>query len=103
MNITYLEDVEVFVYSLQKQTQTKILRLVDLLRIYGRRVGMPHVKSLQEGLFELRVRGQQEIRMFFICHNDEVIFLHGFVKKTQQTPRRELEKARKRKESLTKR
>lgn len=42
-------------------------------------------------LFELRVRGQQEIRIFYTFYDDKAILLHVFIKKTQKTPAREIE------------
>lgn len=47
------------------------------------------------GLFELRPRGREGIGRVFRCMRvgREIIVLHGFVKKTQETPRAELETA----------
>lgn len=81
--------------SLQKSTIEKILRLFDLVEQYGNRVGLPHSKSMGGGLFELRVRGREEIRFFYTLKND-VIILSAFKKKTKKTPDRELNTAIKR-------
>jgi len=79
----------------------KLLRSFILLEKYGHTLGMPHVKLLEQGLCELRIRGQQEIRIFFVFRHDKIVALHGFIKKTQKTPKGELETARKRSHRLT--
>ena len=79
----------------------KVLRTIDLLERFGNRLGPPHSKSLGRGLFELRIRGQQEIRLFYLFHRGAAVMLTGYVKKSQQTPDRELRKAKDRMNDLT--
>jgi phage-related protein len=57
---------------------------------------MPHVKRIEHKLFELRIRGRQEFRMFFTMHAEIAFMLHGYIKKAQQIPARELFLARNR-------
>lgn len=83
------DEVKKFVMSLQKPTIEKILRSFDLLEQFGNRVELPHSKCLSGGLFELRIRGREEIRFFYTFKND-VIILSAFKKKTKKTPNREL-------------
>jgi phage-related protein len=51
-----------------------------------------------DGLFEVRARGTEGIgRAFFCCFSGRrVVILHGFIKKTQKTPLKEVQIARKR-------
>jgi phage-related protein len=58
----------------------------------------PLVKSLGEGLFELRTRlpSHRISRIFFCVHKEWIVLLHGFIKKTQQTPTQGLALAKKR-------
>jgi phage-related protein len=52
---------------------------------------MPYVKKLGNGLMELRVRGGQEVRIFYVLiHSSQAFLLHGFIKKSQATPKRAL-------------
>ena len=82
-----------FVKSLEKKSKTRTLKLLLLLEKHGHELREPHTKKLSGKLFELRARGQQEVRLIF-CYKDNKIFvLTGFVKKTQQTPRSEIERA----------
>ena len=92
--------VEKFIRTLEPVTVAKILRTLDLLEKHGSALGMPHSKSLGKGLFELRVRGIREIRIFYAFAKRDICLLHAFQKKTQQTPRKEVELARKRLDSV---
>lgn len=74
------------------------LRLLDLLQESGLPLQMPHSRAMKGGLFELRCKGPEGIgRAFYYTRiGHELIILHGFVKKTQATPAKELELARRR-------
>ena len=82
--------VEKFILSLGMPTAAKTSRTIELLGEFGHRFGMPHSKSIGKGLFELRIRGRQEIRIFYCFHKGTAYLLHGFIKKLQETPRKEL-------------
>jgi len=71
----------------------------DILTIqYAWPLGKPLVGSLGDQLWEVRSRLQNRIgRTLFILHNEEIILLHGFIKKDQKTPKSELDLAKKRK------
>lgn len=58
----------------------------------------PLVKSLSDGLFEVRTNlpSHRISRVFFCLFDDFIVLLHGFIKKTQQTPSQEMTIARKR-------
>ena len=65
---------------------------------FGWPVGMPLTRSLGGGLREIRSRisGGRIARVIFVIRDDRLVLLHGFVKKTEKAPRRELEIARRR-------
>lgn len=86
---------ERFIKSLQKSTQSKVIRLKKLMVEYGADLGMPHSKMLSRRLYELRVRGKQEVRIFYTSVGYRVILFHGFVKKTYRISKRELDLAHK--------
>lgn len=71
----------------------------DILTVqYAWPVGMPLVDNLGDGIWEVRSRlGKRIARTLFAMVNQEIVVLHGFVKKQQKTPQEELELARKRK------
>ena len=72
--------------------------LVELLAEYGPNLRLPHSRPMGDGLFELRPRGRAGIGRAFYCFlvGKRVVVVHAFVKKTQQTPDKELKLARKR-------
>ncbi len=101
MQILFFDDeLEDFIRKLEKSTIAKVLRTIDLLENFGNKLGMPHSKSLKDGLFELRIRGVQEVRIIYTFHERDVVLLHGFVKKTQQILEKDLISARRKKNRL---
>jgi phage-related protein len=77
-------------------------RLIELLAEHGPSLRLPHSRAPGDGLFELRPRGQSGIGRAFYCFmlGRRVIVLHAFIKKSQETPDRELRLARKRRKEL---
>ena len=73
-------------------------RLVELLIEHGPSLRLPHSRAFGVGLFELRPKGRSGIGRAFYCYmvGKQVIVLHAFIKKSQQTPDNELKLARKR-------
>jgi phage-related protein len=69
---------------------------------YGWPVGMPTCRSLGEGLREVRTNlsGGRIARVIFCIEGDVMVLLHGFIKKTQKTPKADLDLARKRKKDI---
>ena len=69
---------------------------------HGPNLRLPHSRSFGDGLFELRPRGREGIGRTFYCFmiGKRVVVLHAFIKKTQETPDRELKLARKRLKEL---
>jgi phage-related protein len=95
------EIVQDYILSLQSPTKAKLARLLDLLEQYGPDLTMPHTKPMGAGLYELRVRGKQEVRVFYIFAKSSTIYLlHAFQKKTQETPKKELDLARARQKEV---
>lgn len=71
---------------------------------FGWPVGMPLCRAIanRKGLWEVRTRlsGGRIARVFFCVANGKMILLHGFIKKTQKTPDKELDIAAKRMKGL---
>lgn len=91
-------DVEQFVLKLPPGLGAKYLRLTDLMLEFGPNPGVPRTRPMAGGLFELRVKGQEGIARVFYCTviGKRIVMLHGFVKKSQKTPTKELKIARRR-------
>ena len=85
--------MEKFIQSLEKSTIAKTLRTIDLLEKFGYDLKFPHSKKIAKNLFELKIRGRQEIRIFYTFHKSRIILLNGFVKKSRKTPQKEIKLA----------
>lgn len=74
------------------------------MEIYGPDLGMPHTRAMGRGLFELRLKAAEGIARVFDCTvvGKQIVMLHQFTKKSEKTPLRELEVARRRMEEVTK-
>jgi len=75
-------------------------RLVELLAEHGPSLRLPHSRAFGDGLFELRPRSG--IGRAFYCFRigKRIVVVHAFIKKTQDTPDKELKLARKRVKEL---
>ena len=64
---------------------------------WGWPLGKPLIDSLGEGLWEIRCTLSDRIaRVFFFIQDEQIVILHGIIKKTQTTPAQDLKLARKR-------
>ena len=69
----------------------KINDYIQVLSLEGKAAGEPYIKHIEGELWELRPARD---RIFFVAYLKDTFFLlHPFTKKTQKTPRREIEKA----------
>lgn len=60
-------------------------------------IGKPRVHHLRNGIWEIRTTLDNRIaRVLFAVHGEEIVLLHGFIKKTRATPAEELELAARR-------
>lgn len=95
------EPVKEFIKSQNPATIAKITHVLDLLEKFGSFLGMPHSKKMTSGLFELRIRGKQEIRIFYTIVKKNIYLLHAFQKQSQKTPSKEINIAKQRIKLLT--
>jgi phage-related protein len=92
------EPVRDWLLGLSEQNRREVG--MDLMRVqFAWPVGMPLVRPLGDGLFEVRTSlpDRTTARVLFCFHDGELFALHGFIKKTQRTPPEDLKLARKRK------
>ena len=66
----------------------RYLRYSDRMEVYGPDLGMPHTRSMGEGLVELRLKAAEGIARVFYCTvvNRKIVMLHQFTKKTDKSP-----------------
>ena len=76
----------------------RFLRYAKLTEAYGPDRGMPHTRAMGDGLFVLRLKAAEGIARVFYCTlvGRRIVILHQFVKKTDKTPAKELDTARRR-------
>ena len=87
---------EEFILSQNFKMQAKIFRALELLEIKGNELREPFSKHLEDGIFEIRaIQGNDISRvLYFFVVDKTVILTNGFMKKTQKTPAREIETAK---------
>jgi len=84
--------VNEFIRNLELKAQTKVYNALELLKSYGVSVGSPHIKKLTgTELWELRILGSDSIRILYIAITGKTfLLLHGFKKKKDKTPPKEI-------------
>ncbi len=98
---------QVTFYSASLQTEilglppgfvARFVRYAERMEIYGPDLGMPHTRAMGNGLFELRLKAAEGIARVFYCTlvGRRIVMLHQFIKKSDKTPGKELDIARKR-------
>lgn len=84
-----------FLDSIDIKLAAKALEKIDLLEDLGTALRGPNCKHLKDGIYELRPRvGNNQVRiLYFFVVGEKIVLTHGFVKKTQKTPQKEIRKA----------
>lgn len=108
-NVEFYEDahgtepVKDFLIDLQNRRDTdksarilseKILTYIRVLQEYGTRAGIPYIKHIEGDIWELRPHPERIL--FFSYVGNTFVLLHHFRKKTQKTPRKEIDCAKRR-------
>jgi len=89
------EPVQEFIDNLQEKTKTRVHNTFELLAEFGPFLRMPHAKKITgTPLWELRILGEASVRFFYLAKvAQSFLILHGFTKRTQKTPKKEIEVA----------
>jgi phage-related protein len=94
--IQYKDYFEKFLLAQPKKIQDKIFKVIEIIETY-QHVPKTYLAPMKtyKGLFEARIKlGSNIWRVFcFFDKGKLVILLNGFTKKTQKTPKKEIEKA----------
>ena len=77
--------------------RAKVVSTISVLQDNGYELREPYSKYLSEGIFELRSKFGTDITrvLYFFYIDKHIILTNGFVKKTQKTPKTEIERAKK--------
>ena len=87
-NKTVEAELDAWPVGLQARYRALTVRMEE----YGPNLGMPHTRALGNGLFEIRAKAEEGIGRVFFCTvvGRKIVILHSFIKKTDKTPKREL-------------
>ncbi|HEY7030208.1 MAG TPA: type II toxin-antitoxin system RelE/ParE family toxin [Thermomicrobiales bacterium] len=85
--------VREFLGDLDRTTQRRFLWSIEQLRVRNTQARFPLVRHIEGDLWELREESSTNIfRVFYVfASGQRIVLLHGFQKKTQRAPRREIE------------
>ena len=100
--IDFYEGFEDQILGMPPKIQARILKLLELIEKHGANLGPPHTESMGNGLFEIRAKAREGIGRGLFCYlkGKHIVVLHAFVKKSQKTPKTELELARSRQKEV---
>ncbi len=96
------EKVKEETLAFPKKILAKTLHIFELVELQSANLGIPYTKPLNNGLFEIRAKGEEGIGRSIYCYQkgEVIIILHSFVKKDKRTPKKDLALAIKRKKVL---
>ncbi|MDO8754884.1 MAG: type II toxin-antitoxin system RelE/ParE family toxin [Anaerolineales bacterium] len=87
-----------YINSLSPRDKVKVSNTLRLLEEFGTALAMPHARHIEGKLWELRPDNN---RLFYCLYNGkQFVVLHGFRKKTMQTPEKEIQIALRRMDEL---
>ncbi len=91
------EPAKEFLLSLDTKLRAKTVMLIELLAENGSALREPYSKHLTDGIFELRAKFGSDISrvFYFFVVGKKIVITNGFIKKTQKTPKSEIELAKK--------
>ena len=91
------QPVKEFLLSLDVKMRAKMLSMISLLQDNGYELREPYSKHLSDGIFELRAKVGSDITrvLYFFYVERHIILTNGFIKKTQKTPSKEIDRAKK--------
>lgn len=98
--VDFYSGVEDEILAMPPKIQARMIKLLELIELHGANLGPPHTDSMGDGLFEIRAKAQEGIGigrgLFCYLKGQHVYVLRAFVKKTNKTPKKEIELARER-------
>lgn len=91
------EPVKEFLLSVDDKMRARMMRTIELLAKNGTALRMPYSEHIVDGIFELRAKAGSDISrvLYFFVIGKRIVLTNGFVKKTQKTPKNEIELAKK--------
>ena len=100
----YSDKVEQQTLNFPKGILANFIHIADMIEQFGPALDRPYTAPMGNGLFEIRAKGMEGIGRSLYCtiKGQEIIILNSFIKKTQKTPKKELDLAIKRMKEVKK-
>ena len=94
--IEFYSGVEDDILSMPPKIQARMIKLLELIELHGANLGSPHTESMGDGLFEIRAKAKEGIGRGLFCYlkGQHVYVFRAFVKKSNKTPKKEIDLAR---------
>ncbi|MAR57137.1 MAG: hypothetical protein CMM93_08150 [Rickettsiales bacterium] len=100
MEVTYISTAaKKEIDKLPADMRARFVRVVELMEDANTHmIGMPHMRHIEGEIYEIRMKGKAGIAraLYVAIEAQELVVLHGFVKKTQATPTKAIQLAKKR-------
>ncbi len=93
--VEFYPGVEDDILDMPPKIQARMLKLLEMIEKHGANLGSPHTEPMGNGLFEVRARAKEGIGRSVFCymHGTNILVLHAFIKKSQKTPKKDLDLA----------
>lgn len=100
--INFYAGVEDQILDMPPKLQARMIKLLELIEKHGAHLGPPHTEAMGDGLFEIRAKASEGIARGLFCYlkGQHIYVLHAFVKKSQRTPKKDLDLARRRQKEV---
>ena len=100
----YNEKVEEETLGFPKGILANFIHIVEMIEDFGPTLGKPYTAPMGDGLFEIRAKGKEGIGRSLYCTmvKKEIVILNSSIKKSQKTPKKELDLAKKRMKEVKK-
>lgn len=94
--IDFYHGVEDQILAMPTKIQARMIKLLELMEKHGANLGSPHTEPMGDGLFGVRAKAQEGIGRGLFCYlqGKHIVVLHAFIKKSQKTPKSDLQLAR---------
>ena len=94
--------VEKFLDSVNSKMRAKIFGILHILQEKGNMLREPYSKHLEDGIFEFRCQFGGDITrvLYFFYYDEKIVLTNGFVKKTQKTPKEEIQISKERRKDF---
>lgn len=96
MIVKIITIVQEFIDNLDTIVGSRVYQDIKSLKEFGKNLGLPYARKIGDNMYELRTRGKTQVRLIYCFDGNECYVVHGFLKKTNKIPVKEIRVAKKR-------